>query len=81
MNKFIWNPEKNKQLAEERGVSFERIVFAIQRGDLIDVFDHPNQDRYPGQRVYAVSINNYVYLVPFVKEDESTHFLKTIIPS
>lgn len=56
------------------------MVFHIQRGDEIDIFEHPNQDQYPGQKISVVLIETYVYLVPFVESDEEL-FLKTIIPS
>lgn len=80
MKTFTWNEEKNRLLKEERGVSFEEVVFHLGAGDALDVFDHPNQVRYPGQKIYAVLIEEYVYLVPFV-ESEQEIFLKTIIPS
>jgi hypothetical protein len=35
--------------------------------------------RYPNQRIFVVRVGTYVYLVPFV-EEESSYFLKTIIP-
>jgi hypothetical protein len=41
---------------------------------------HPNQEKYPGQMISVVEIDDYVYLIPFV-ETESEIFLKTIIPS
>ena len=47
---------------------------------MLNVIDHPNQERYPGQRIFVVNIRDYAYLVPFV-ESESEFFLKTIIPS
>jgi hypothetical protein len=47
---------------------------------MLDVLAHPNQARYPGQRVLVVTCDGYVYLVPFV-EDEESFFLKTVIPS
>jgi uncharacterized DUF497 family protein len=81
MRQFRWNQEKNLKLSEERGISFETIVYAIRKGDVIDVIDHPNPEKYPNQWVYAVNINDYVYLVPFVREENGVHFLKTIIPS
>jgi len=77
---FAWSPEKNEWLKRERGVSFEDVVFHIQAGDEVDVFEHPNQERYPGQKVSVVVIEGYAYLVPFVESREEI-FLKTIIPS
>ena len=78
---FDWSEEKNEQLIEQRGISFESIASAIEQGGLVDVFEHPNQARYPGQMVYVVSMDEYMHLVPFVVEDDGTCFLKTIIPS
>jgi uncharacterized DUF497 family protein len=80
MKYFSWDNEKNERLKQERGVAFEEVVFHIERGDLLDVLEHPNQERYPGQRLFVVNIDGYAYLVPFV-EGESEVFLKTIIPS
>ena len=76
-----WSTEKDKQLTEQRGISFEGIVSAIEQGGLLDVLEHPNQDRYPGQSIYVVEIHEYAYLVPFVTQIDGTRFLKTIIPS
>jgi len=80
MKYFAWNAEKDDRLRSERGISFEEVVFHIERGDLLDVVEHPKQERYQGQRMFVVSIENYAYLVPFV-ETEKEVFLKTIIPS
>jgi len=80
MKFYLWNPDKNKLLQQERGISFEEIVFHIQSGDEIEVFDHPNQECYPNQKISVVVVEGYVYLVPFVESEEGI-FLKTIIPS
>ena len=77
---FDWDDAKNAKLRTERGIGFEDIVFHIERGDLLDILEHPNPERYGGQRIFVVRREDYVYLVPFV-EDEHTVFLKTIIPS
>ena len=77
---FDWDDAKNAKLRTERGIGFEEIVFHIERGDLLDILEHPNPERYAGQRIFVVRREGYVYLVPFV-EDERTVFLKTIIPS
>ena len=80
MKTFAWNSEKNEFLKAERGISFEEVVLNIQLGNEIEIFDHPNQERYPGQQISIVVIEGYAYLVPFV-ENEDEIFLKTIIPS
>ena len=80
MKAYAWSAEKNDFLQRERGVSFEDVVLNLQLGNEIDVFEHPNHERYPGQKISVVLIEGYVYLVPFV-ETEDEIFLKTIIPS
>ncbi len=80
MKYFSWNEEKNELLKEERQISFEDVVFYIEQGFLLDVLEHPNQEKYQGQKIFVVQIDEYAYLVPFV-EDEREIFLKTIIPS
>lgn len=79
MQYYTWNNEKNEQLKNERGISFEEVVFHIERGDQLDIIQNPSE-KYRNQRMFIVNINNYVYLVPFV-EGEKEIFLKTIIPS
>lgn len=80
MKLITWNPEKNKLLQEERGISFEDVVLHISVGDILETFNHLNQERYPGQQVHVIDVEGYAYLVPFV-ESEDEVFLKTIIPS
>lgn len=75
-----WNAEKNQELMETRGVSFEDVVFYLQQGTLLDDLEHPNPEKYSNQRIFVLEIDEYVYLVPYV-EDRSEIFLKTIIPS
>jgi len=77
---FSWNVEKNRKLQENRGISFEEIVFHIERGDVLDILEHPNQERYSGQRILIVDVDGYAYIVPFIEDDREV-FLKTIIPS
>jgi len=78
---FDWNEDKNQLLVEQRGISFERVISAIERGGLVDVLEHPNQERYGGQMIYVVDIEQYIYLVPYVMRSDGSRFLKTIIPS
>ena len=80
MKPFRWRPEKNEAVKAERGISFESIVVSIEAGGLLDILVHQNQAKYPRQRVLVVACDNYVYLVPFV-EEEDYFFLKTVIPN
>jgi len=80
MKSIHWNVDKNQQLTDERGISFEDVVVYIQQGEILDIVEHPNQEKYPNQRMFVLNIDDYVYLVPYV-EDRKEIFLKTIIPS
>jgi uncharacterized DUF497 family protein len=77
---FTWDDAKNERLKAERGIGFEEIVFLIEQVHVLDILDHPNQERYGDQRIFVVQREDYVYLVPFV-EDDRLIALKTIIPS
>ena len=78
--KYEWNPEKNEWLKKYRNISFEQIIFHLGQGDIWVIADHPNQKKYPGQRIYFVIVKNYIYLVPHIVGKKHI-FLKTIIPS
>lgn len=80
MNVFRWDNEKNEMLRKNRGVCFEQVVILMERGDVLDTIEPPKQDRYPGQKIAIVQIDDYAYLVPYVEKSEEL-FLKTIIPS
>jgi len=80
MKIFRWNHEKNEQLKIEREISFEEIVLAIEGDGLLDILQHPNETKYPNQRILVVALDEYIFLVPFVEEADY-YFLKTIIPS
>lgn len=82
-NKQIrFSKEKNEWLKTEKGVGFEDVLLAIEMGNVLDDLTHPNTEKYPNQSIpiLLIAVKNYVYIVPYV-EDETTLFLKTIIPS
>lgn len=78
MKYFDWDKEKNEWLMRERGISFEFIKECIENGQVI--LTTKNHPPYEHQRVHFILINEYIYEVPFV-EDEEKFFLKTIYPS
>ena len=57
---FEWDENKNKQLKQERKISFEQIVAAIENGNLLAIDDNVN---HPNQSILRVRINNYIYSV------------------
>jgi len=80
MKIYKWNKIKSETLQRERGISFENIVSHINAGHLVDIIEHPDKKKYPNQKIFIININNYIYMVPFVENDNGI-FLKKIIPS
>ena len=71
-----WNNDKNEWLKSERNISFEEIIVAIVEHDkLIDIIQ--NNGKYMDQKVFVVEIEDYIYLCPFIENDNEI-FLKTI---
>jgi hypothetical protein len=50
---------KNELLLKERGISFEDIVLNIHLGNELEIYDHPNQECYPGQKNSVVLAEGY----------------------
>jgi predicted DNA binding CopG/RHH family protein len=73
--------DKNHWLKENRHISFEEVIAALEEGKLLEVVEHPNKTKYPNQNMYVLEINDYIYLVPFVQQSENSIFLKTIFRS
>ena len=67
-------------MLKERGISFEVVAQYIEKNQVLTVIEHPNAEKYPGQQIYMIEIQGYVYLVPFVTTEKEI-LLKTIIPS
>lgn len=77
MKYLNWDPEKNKTLKRERGISFEEIAFLIEAGCIIGIEENPGRTN---QKIYILEIENYAFIVPFVENDKEI-FLKTAFPS
>jgi len=77
---YKWNEDKNSILKAKRGISFDDVVQVLASDGVIDNYKHPQSDKYPNQYIYVISINNYIYYIPYVI-DINYIFLKNIIPS
>ena len=75
---FDWDNEKNRKLIKARKISFEAIVSLIESGNIIATVT--GKGKYAHQKQFIVEMNKYIYVVPFVEDDQKI-FLKTIIPS
>jgi len=80
MPEYYWDESKNSLLQQTRNIGFEDVVSAIKSKGVLADITHPNQERYPGQHILIIKINNYVYAVPYVPSKDSW-FLKTIYPN
>jgi len=80
MKTIRWDEQKNEWLKQNRGLGFEQVAVLIEQGQVLEVMDHPDQRKYPGQKMAIVEIDGYACLVPYV-DDEDGIFLKTVIPS
>lgn len=78
--RFEWDPKKSKLIKEKRGVSFEEIVKLITAENLLAVIDHPNQEKYPEQKIFVINIGGYAWAVPFEKGGDKLRLI-TAYPS
>ena len=84
MNKypFDWDAEKNVFLRETRGICFEDLILAINNGAQVIDEPHPNQKKFPHQRVIVVMLESYAVVAPYVIDEErQVRFFKTMFPS
>ena len=77
---FEFNEEKNQLLKETRGVNFNDIINALEKGNFLADLVHHSQSR-KNQRILVVKIKRYVYAVPYLQKTRRTLFLKTVYPS
>ena len=80
MKRYNYSEDKNRLLKKKRNITFNQIITDIENGKLLDVIEHPNQHQHPGQSVLIVNHDNYIYVVPYI-ENENEYFLKTIFSS
>ncbi|HLB34139.1 MAG TPA: hypothetical protein VJK54_07895 [Chthoniobacterales bacterium] len=78
---FDFCAEKNRWLKSNREISFEETVALINSDRLLSIVSHHNQKKYPHQQMYLIDIDDYVYVVPFIRKDKNNVILKTIFKS
>ncbi|MDR0676302.1 MAG: toxin [Elusimicrobiota bacterium] len=79
---FSWSEEKNKILKITRNISFEEVIEFINKNDILDTIKNSSIN-YSNQEMFVICINNYVYIIPFVRKAPNSNeiFLKTIYKS
>lgn len=73
--KYEFDDQKSKEIKKERGLGFEEIVTVIENGNIIDSYDHPDQRKYPGQKIYEIDVYGYVWRVPYIKTGTSIRLI------
>ena len=77
---YDYDQRKNALLYAQRGVTFPMVIEAIYKRGILLNFDHPNQEKYLGQKILVVDLNGYAYCVPY-EDRGNTWLLKTIYPN
>lgn len=73
-----WDEEKDRGLIRHRGISFYDIAEKIIEGEYLDILENPAK---PDQDIFLITIQGYVWVVPFVIDKDDAIFLKTAYPS
>ena len=80
MPEYTWDDEKNEWLIRERGISFSEVAYYLDYGETLADMPHHNQERYPGQHLRIVRINNLAWVVAY-RRTRRYVFLYTAYPS
>ena len=75
---IVWDEEKSTKLKMQRGISLEEVATMILEKEYVDILEHPKRR---GQRLFIVSIEGYIHVVPFVMDKDGNIVLKTVFPS
>ncbi|TBV81807.1 MAG: toxin [Desulfobulbaceae bacterium] len=75
---IIWDDDKNQKLQNERNISFNEISEIILRKEYLDILENSSR---PNQQIFVIKINNYIYSIPFIIDEQSNIVLKTAFPS
>jgi len=75
---IIWDKNKNDLLMLTRNISFEEICEKIINEEYIEIIENPAREN---QQYFIMSINDYIWLVPFIIDEDDNIILKTAFPS
>jgi hypothetical protein len=77
---FEFDLSNSVYLREQRGIGFEEIITLIEAGNLLAVLPHPRPDKYPGQELYCIDIDGYVWIAPYIRKGDAIRLI-TCYPS
>lgn len=74
-----WSEDRNRELRQRRGISFERIAALYEKEEFEALVPH---ETWANQQILVMKIDGYAWAGPFVVEhDGQTLFLKKAYPS
>ncbi len=62
--------KKMKSWLRKEELHLKRVVQRIESGAKIIEMDHPNQKKYPNQKILIIDVEGYAYLVPCVVDEK-----------
>ena len=78
---YIRDEKKNNRLISHRWISFEDVVEALEKWDLLETIDNPKAHIYESEKMFVITLHNYPHVVPFVYHKKTEEIeLKTIYP-
>jgi uncharacterized DUF497 family protein len=75
---IYWDEDKNNNLIAKRNISFDEISEIILREEYLDILENPSKEN---QMIFIVRLNDYIYVVPFIIDENENIILKTAYPS
>ena len=75
---IYWDEDKNNKLITERNISFNEIAEILLREEYLDILENPNRE---GQLIFIICLQDYIYAVPFIIDENENIILKTAYPS
>jgi uncharacterized DUF497 family protein len=78
MAMIYWDEDKNNKLITERNISFDEISEIILQEKYLDILENPKRK---DQMIFIVRLNDYIYVVPFIIDENENIILKTAYPS
>jgi len=75
---IIYDKNKAIKLRYERNIEIEDIVDIIINKKYLDILEHPKR---AAQQIFILEYRNYIHVVPFIIDDDSSIVIKTVFPS
>ncbi len=75
---IYWDEDKNNKLITEKNISFNEFSEILLREEYLDILENPNRK---DQLIFIICLQDYIYAVPFIIDENENIILKTAYPS